>query len=155
MARVSSENTTDSNLSLSEITFHKDSVFYLIAKKNTGDSRTASVTITHFYGNIEKTIIVTQLGNEDDCLKIDRSTSYFDSPDPASSTSFQVTAPDNCQWTASSSKTWIRVSDTGSAVTGSHAFIECTGPGKFYIQVMNDPAASCRVSKDQPRFARY
>ena len=135
---ISSTDTTDMNLGLSEMSFYKDSIFYLVAKENTGSSRTAYVTVTHDYGNIEKTIIVTQLGNEDDCLKVDRTTSYFDSPEPASSTAFQVTAPDHFQWTASSSKNWIHVSSTSSGAAEKHASIECIGSGEFYIHVLKN-----------------
>jgi len=107
------------------ITLNGDRNFYLAVSKNNGSKRSAIISIVHQNQNLVKEITVTQMGKDDSYLYTDIDALYFDEPSAGYSDNFSILADENTVWTASSSKSWIKiVKDTSSK---KYSYVEGTG----------------------------
>lgn len=134
--KVSSNNITDVSYGLSSLTMTGDGKVYLAAEPNTGEERTATITITHSLGSLSKEIEIIQLGTEGGYLCVDRESAYFDDPTAAiDGGPVTVTADEDTKWTATSSENWIQITKSQSLSAERYSFIESVGTGMFYIAV--------------------
>ncbi len=133
--KVSSKNTSSFIDGMSTITMDKDSYIYLVASENTGNERTAVITVNHESGKITKEITVNQLGKDKAYLHIDRESAYFYEPGQGISEAVTVSADDNTKWTVSSSNDWIKIIKSTTTKKEEYSSVEGTGNGKFYILV--------------------
>lgn len=132
--RVSAVNTSYFADGLGEITLNKDSNVYLVADKNTGSSRTATITISHESGKLSKEITVTQSGKEEASLQVDNKRVDFDESVQSISESIEVYAGETTKWTVTTSDSWIKVTKDRYDTTG-YSYVDGIGNGQFYIIV--------------------
>ncbi len=132
--RVSAVNTSYFADGLGEITLNKDSNVYLVADKNTGSSRTATITISHESGKLSKEITVTQSGKEEASLQVDSELAEFDESVQSISESIKVYAGETTKWTVTTSDSWIKVTKDRYDTTG-YSYVDGIGNGQFYIIV--------------------
>lgn len=133
--KLSSKNTSSFIDGMSTITMDKDSYIYLLADKNTGDGRTAVISVAHESGKITKEITVNQLGQDKGYLRIDRESAYFYEPGQGISESVAISANDSTKWTVTSSSDWIKIIKNNATKNEEYSSVEGTGNGKFYIMV--------------------
>ncbi len=133
--KLSSKNTLSFIDGMSTITMDKDSYIYLLADKNTGDGRTAVISVAHESGKITKEITVNQLGQDKGYLRIDRESAYFYEPGQGISESVAISANDSTKWTVTSSSDWIKIIKNNATKNEEYSSVEGTGNGKFYIMV--------------------
>ena len=131
---VASSNVENTSLGLSSLSYDGDGKFYVVADRNTGKKRTAKITVRHSIAGVSKEITVTQLGNEDSYLEVDREEAYFDEPDAATSGIVHVKADSGTNWRAVSSASWIKIKPDSLFSKGSPA-MSGSGDGAFYICV--------------------
>lgn len=132
--RVSAVNTSYFADGLGEITLNKDSNVYLVADKNTGSSRTATITISHESGKLSKEINVTQSGKEEASLQVDSERIDFDESVQNISESIEVYAGETTKWTVTTPDSWIKITKDRYDTPG-YASVDGMGDGKFYIIV--------------------
>ena len=111
----------------SAITLNGDQNIYLAVSKNTGSKRTATISVVHENQNLVKEITVTQMGKDEAYLYTDIDALYFDEPAAGYSDSFTVLADENTTWTASGSKSWIKIVKDGSPKDKKYSSVEGTG----------------------------
>jgi len=156
--KVSSRNVASLADGLSMVTLSSDANIYLIAGKNTGGTRTATVTITHESETLSKKVKVTQTGLDSRYLQPDRDTAYFDEPVTAVSDVINVSADENTKWTANASADWIKIVKTSSVYADQYNSIENKGNGSFYILVKENGTYEKRegcVTISAPGFEDY
>lgn len=124
---LSDKNTFSFATGKPVITLDGDSNFYLAVSKNNGNKRSAVISIVHENQNLIKEITVTQMGKDDTYLYTDIDALYFDEPSAGYSDSFSILADENTVWTASASKSWIKIVKDNSSKSKKYSSIEGTG----------------------------
>ncbi len=137
---ITSEETDDFDMGLLKMSFTGSQTFYLVAAQNTGNKRTAVITVTQESDSRPKEITVTQIGMDSAYMEIDRETAYFDEPGAAVSGAVHVLADEDTKWTAQASEKWIKIAETASSSAEKYASMEGTGSGTFYIHVDKNDA---------------
>ncbi len=133
--KISSKKTSLLADGMRSITLNEDAYIYLVAGKNNGDKRTATIKITHESGSLSETITVTQLGKASSYLQIDRESAYFDEPVESVDGIVNISAGESTNWTVTSSEDWIRIAKYEVAFSEGYTSVEGTGKGGFYILV--------------------
>lgn len=133
--KISSKKTSLFSDGISTLTLDDDAYIYLLADKNTGSEREATIKITHQSGKLSKTITVKQLGKSSSYLLVDRESAYFDSPEEDVDGIINISADESTKWTVTSSEDWIKITKSNSLSAGQYASLEGTGKGGFYILV--------------------
>ncbi len=133
--RLASEKTCLLADGMKSITLDDDAYIYLLADKNTGDMRTATIKITHESGKLSKTITVTQFGKASSYLQIDRENAYFYEPIESIDGLINISAGESTRWTVTSSEDWIKIAKDEVAFSKGYTSVEGTGKGGFYIIV--------------------
>ena len=133
--KVSTEWSPSFADGMESVTLDGDGYLYLVAEKNTGEERTATITISHAGGSLSKTVTVTQMGKAASYLQVDRETAYFDEPSREMDGPVHISASEDTKWTVTSSESWIRILKDNWYYGEEYASIEGTGAGDFYILV--------------------
>ena len=133
--KVSTEWSPSFADGMDSITLDGDGYLYLVAEKNTGEERTATITISHAGGSLSKTVTVMQMGKAASYLQVDRETAYFDEPSREMDGPVHISASEDTKWTVTSSESWIRILKDNWYYGEEYASIEGTGAGDFYILV--------------------
>ena len=133
--KISTERNPSFADGMDSITLDGDGYIYLVAEKNTGSERTATITISHAGGSLSETVTVTQMGKAASYLQVDRETAYFDEPSRALDGPVHISASEDTKWTVTSSESWIRILKDNWYYGEEYASIEGTGAGDFYILV--------------------
>ncbi|MCI8781711.1 MAG: BACON domain-containing protein, partial [Lachnospiraceae bacterium] len=105
--KISTERNPSFADGMDSITLDGDGYIYLVAEKNTGSERTATITISHAGGSLSETVTVTQMGKAASYLQVDRETAYFDEPSRALDGPVHISASEDTKWTVTSSESWI------------------------------------------------
>ncbi|RKI41792.1 hypothetical protein D7V86_08820 [bacterium D16-51] len=133
--KISTERNPSFADGMDSITLDGDGYIYLVAEKNTGAERTATITISHAGGSLSETVTVTQMGKAASYLQVDRETAYFDEPSRALDGPVHISASEDTKWTVTSSESWIRILKDNWYYAEEYASVEGTGAGDFYILV--------------------
>ena len=133
--KVSTERNPSFADGMDSVTLEGDGYIYLVADKNSGEERTATITISHAGGSLSKTVTVTQLGKAASYLEVDREAAYFDEPTRAIDGAVHISASEDTKWTVTSSESWIKILKNNWSNPEEYASIEGTGAGTFYILV--------------------
>ena len=133
--KVSTERNPSFADGMDSVTLDGDGYIYLVADKNSGEERTATITISHAGGSLSKTVTVTQLGKAASYLEVDREAAYFDEPTRAIDGAVHISASEDTKWTVTSSESWIKILKNNWSNPEEYASIEGTGAGTFYILV--------------------
>ncbi len=133
--KVSTEWSPSFADGMESVTLDGDGYLYLVAEKNTGEERTATITISHAGGSLSKTVTVTQMGKAASYLQVDRETAYFDEPSREMDGPVHISASEDTKWTVTSSESWIRILKDNWYYGEEYASIEGAGAGDFYILV--------------------